>query len=155
MSKFIRIFIIAVAALCLSSCANSFKDIKVTSCELLSLSPKGLSALDAAIAIGVDNPTVQVTLTNMYALVKMDGEPCLHVTADDVTLSPRSEEIYNIDIHGNIDGSFNPFQLLTLLQGSGLEMVTVDVWFRGVLKSGFGKDFEYKDIPIKDLLDQI
>ena len=155
MSRLLRIAIAAVAAFCLCSCANSFKDIKVTSCELLSLSPKGLSALDAAIEIGVDNPTVQVPLTNMYARVKMDGEPCLHFTADDVTLSPRSEEIYNIDIHGNIDGSFNPFQLLTLFQGSGLETVPVDVWFRGVLKSGFGKDFEYKDIPIKDLIDQI
>ena len=155
MGKLIRIAVAALAALCLCSCANSFKDIKVTSCDLVSISPKGLSALDAAIAIGVDNPTVQVTLTNMYALVKMDGEPCLHFTADDVTLAPKSQDIYNIDVHGNIDGSFNPFQILTLFQGSSLDAVTIDVWFRGVLKNGFGKDFEYKDIPIKDLLDKI
>ena len=33
--------------------------------------------------------------------------------------------------------------------------MTADVRFRGVLKSGLGKDFEYTDIPLKDLLDKI
>ncbi|MBO4476204.1 MAG: hypothetical protein J5737_05755 [Bacteroidales bacterium] len=155
MVKFIRLLIAAATAVCLCSCANSFKDIKVTSFDLVSVSPKGLSALDASVAIGVDNPTVQVTLTKMYAIVKMDGEPCLHFTADDVTLAPRSQEIYEIDVHGNIDGAFNPFQILTLFKGSSLDPLTVDVWFRGVLKNGFGKDFEYKDIPVKDLIDKI
>ncbi len=154
MKKTLRLLISAIAVLCLCSCA-SFKDIKVTSFDLVSLSPRGLSSLDASIALEVDNPTVQVTLTNMYALAKMDGEPCLHFTADDVTLAPRSKEVYNIDVHGTIDGAFNPFQLLELLRQPDMESVTLDVRFRGTLKSGLGKDFEYKDIPLKDLLDKI
>ncbi len=155
MKKSLKLLTVALAALCLVSCGKSFQDIKVTSCELVSLSPRGLSSLDATISLEVDNPTVQVTLTGMYAVAKMDGVPCLHFTADDLTLSPRSKEIYTIEVHGNIDDGFNPFQLLVLLQNRDMDLVTIDVKFRGTLKSGLGKDFEYKDIPLKDLLDKI
>lgn len=155
MKNTVRLFIIALAAFCLCSCAQSFKDIKVTSCELVSLSPRGLSALDATVSVGVDNPTVQVTLSQAYGLVKMNGEPCLHITADDVTLAPKTEDIYTLELHGNIDSNFNPFQLITLFREPDWSVMTMDIWFRGTLKNGLGKDFEYKDIPLKDLLDKI
>ncbi|MBR4810020.1 MAG: hypothetical protein IK031_07050 [Bacteroidales bacterium] len=156
MKKIAGILLTLFAAVLLGSCCKSFQDIKVTSCDLVELSPRGLSSIDAALDIGIDNPTVQVTLTQMEATVKMDGEPCLHFTADDVTLEPRTQKVYNIVVHGSIDGSFNPFQLLTLFsQPSYLDPMTADVRFRGVLKSGLGKDFEYTDIPLKDLLDRI
>ena len=156
MKKLARILLPLLAAVLVCSCCKSFQDIKVTSLDLVELSPRGLSAIDAILEVGVDNPTVQVTLTQMDATVKMDGAPCLHVTADDVTLDPRSQKVYSLIVHGSIDGNFNPFQLLTLLgQPNFLEPMTADVRFRGVLKSGLGKDFEYTDIPLKDLLDKI
>lgn len=156
MKKLARILVPLLAAVLLSACCNSFQDIRVTSCDLVELSPRGLSSIDATVNIGIDNPTVQVTLTQMNATLKMDGTPCMHLTADDITLNPRSSCVYNVLVHGTIDESFNPFQLLALFGQSGwMEMLTADVRFRGVLKSGLGKDFEYTDIPLKDLLDQI
>ncbi|MBO4565964.1 MAG: hypothetical protein J5695_01915 [Bacteroidales bacterium] len=156
MKKLAGILLTLLAAVLLSSCCKSFQDIRLTSCDLVELSPRGLSSIDATIEVGVDNPTVQVTLTGMDATLKMDGSPCLHLTADDVTLEPRTEKVYSILIHGAIDGNFNPLQLLLLLnQPNFLEPMTADVRFRGVLKSGLGKDFEYTDIPLKDLLDKL
>ncbi|MBR4826439.1 MAG: hypothetical protein IKZ91_00965 [Bacteroidales bacterium] len=155
MKRALRLLAVLLLAAGMCSCAN-FKDIKVTSFDLVSLSPRGLSSIDAALNIGVDNPTVQVTLTDMTATVKMDGTPCLHLDADDVTLSPRTNCVYNLVVHGTIDSGFNPFQLLTLLSSTtGLDPMTVDVRFRGVLRSGLGKDFEYTDIPLKDLMDKL
>ena len=155
MKKLLRLLIPALAALCLCSCGKSFQDIKVTSCDLESLSPRGLSAIDAVVNVGVDNPTVQVTLTNLAAVVKMDGVPCLHVTADDLTLAPKSEQVYSLLLHGALDELFNPLQLLTLLAEPNLDALTLDVSFRGKLRSGLGKDFEYTDIALKDLLSKI
>lgn len=155
MKNTVRIIIAALVAFCLCSCGKSFQDIKMTSCELVSLSPRGLSAIDATVSVGIDNPTVQVTLSQIYGLVKMNGEPCLHITADDVTLAPKTEDIYTLDLHGNIDSYFNPLQLLTLFSEPDWSVMTMDIRFRGTLKSGLGKDFEYKDIPLKDLLEKI
>ena len=155
MRRTLHIIFAALTLMCLSSCGKSFQDIKMTSCELVSLTPRGLSSIDATVAIGIDNPTVQVGLSRMNAVVKMDGAPCLYVTADDVTLQARTEQVYNLSLHGALDDDFNPFQLLTLLRNPNLESFTIDVKYHGALKSGLGKDFEYTDIPLSDLLGKI
>lgn len=140
----------------LVSCGTkSLKDIKMTSCNVSSFTPKGLTSFDATVDLGVDNPSVQFALSKMYAVVKMNGSPCIHLTADDVTIAPRTEQVYPLTLHGTMDGGFNPFSLLGLLEGSGLEQMTIDVKYHGALKSGLGKDFEYKDIPLTDLIDRL
>ena len=155
MNKLLRLLIPVLAAVCLCSCSKSFQEIKVTSCALESLSPRGLSSIDAVVNVGVDNPTVQVNLTNLKATVKMDGIPCLHVTADDVSLAPKTEQVYTLILHGTLDESFNPLQLLGLLTEPDFDIMTLDVSFRGALRNGIGKDFEYTDILLKDLLSKI
>lgn len=155
MKRSIELLIIALAALCAASCADSFKDIKITSGKLVSISPRGLSAFDAVMELEVDNPAPQVTLSEMTALVKMNQEPCLHLTAEDVTISPKSRELYTVVFHGYLDENFNPFRLLELLGKANMESLTMDIRFRGSLKSGLGKHFEYKDIPVNDLMNNI
>ncbi|MBQ9462093.1 MAG: hypothetical protein IJU68_00360 [Bacteroidales bacterium] len=155
MKKFVLILMTALAGVCLSSCSGSFKDIKLTSCELVSLSPRGLSAFDAVLNLSIDNPAPQVTLSEMSAVIKMNQVPCLHLTAEDITISPRTELIYSVTFHGTMDENFNPFTLLSLVKQPDLAAMTIDVGFRGTLKSGLGKYFEYKDIPVKDLIGQI
>ena len=155
MRTILRLLIPALAALCLCSCGKSFQDIKVTSVDLVSLSPLGLSAVDVEVNVGVDNPTVQVALTQLNAVVKMDGTPCLNITADDVTLAAKTQDIYPLLLHGSLAEGFNPFQLLGLLGTYDFSPLTIDVFFHGALKSGLGKDFEYRDIALKDLLEKL
>ena len=145
----------AIAALCFTSCSKSLKDVKITSYDVTSVTPLGLSAFDATIDVGVDNPSVQFTLSRINATVKMDGTPCLYLNADDVTVAPRSEKVYTLILHGTLDKNFNPFSLLTLLKSPDLEPVTIDVSYHGALKGGLGKDFEYTDIQLKDLTGRI
>ncbi|MBP5719897.1 MAG: hypothetical protein J6W82_02380 [Bacteroidales bacterium] len=152
MKKVAELLIVALAALCLTSCGKSFKDIKVTSCDVVSVSPKGLTSFDAELNLGVDNPASQITLSQMNATVKMDGAPCLYLTADDVTVAPRAEQTYSLLLHGLMDSNFNPFTLLSLIKQPDLSAMTIDLTFHGALKCGIGKDFEYKDIPLTNLL---
>ena len=154
MKRAVELVVIVIASLFLASCSGSFKDIKVTSCVLTEIVPRGLSAFDATIDLGVDNPAPQVTLSEMKALIKMDQVPCLHLTAEDVTLAPRSESVYTVTFHGVLDENFNPFSLLQLFNQQRQTALTADFGFRGTLRSGLGKYFEYTDIPIKDLLDR-
>ncbi len=152
MKRVVELLIITVAALSAASCSGSFKDIKVTSCQLVEIIPQGLSAFDATMNLTVDNPAPQVTLSEMYALIRMSQAPCLHLTADNVTIEPRSEKAYTVYFHGHLDESFNPFTLLLLMKQENMDSLTMDISFRGTMKSGLGKHFEYTDIPIKDIL---
>ena len=155
MRRLAELILVALAALLLTSCAKSLKDIEVTSCNVTSISPKGLSSFDATVDLGVNNPSVQLTISKMNATVKMDGVPCIYLTADDVTLAPKTEQVYILSLHGLLDGNFNPFTLLTLLNNPDFDPMTIDVSCRATLKSGIGKDLIYKDIPLKDLLGKI
>ena len=154
MKRVVELIIVTIVALCAASCSGSFKDIKVTSCQLVEIVPRGLSAFDATMDLVVDNPAPQVTLSEMIALVKMDQVPCLHLAADELTIEPRSENAYTVFFHGQLDENFNPFTLLLLLKQENMDSLTMDISFRGSLKSGLGKHFEYNDIPIKDVLDK-
>lgn len=155
MKKIAEIFIVFTAVLTLASCSNPFNDIRVTSCELVSASPRGLSAFDAVLDVSVDNPAPQITLSGANAVVKLEGVPCLYLTADDVTIMPKTELIYPVTLHGTLDSGFNPFALLSLIKAENWELMTVDVFFYASLKSGLGKHFEYRNLPLKDVLGTI
>ena len=148
-------FAVVLTVMLAGSCAKSLKDVKVTSYELTSFSPRGLTSFDATVDLGVDNPSVQFSLSKMNAVVKIEGTPCLNLTAEDVMVAPRSEQVYPLVLHGSMADGFNPFSLLVLLREPGLELLTIDVSCRGTLKSGLGKDFEYKDLPITDLMSSL
>ena len=152
MKRLLVTVLIVISGLCCSCGTGSFKDIKVNHCDLVSVTPRGLSAFDALLQLNLDNPAPQVTLSQMSAVIRLDGTPCLHLSADDITIQPRSVLDYNVVFHGTIDENFNPFALIPYLQKRELEGLTIDLGFRGTLRSGLGKYFEYKDIPVKDIM---
>ena len=101
MTRTLRLILAAVVTLCATACA-SYKDIKVTGCELTAIVPRGLTSFDATMDISVSNPASEITLSEMNALVKLRQEPCLHLTAEDVTIAPRSENVYTVIFHGDL-----------------------------------------------------
>lgn len=151
MKRAVQHIVTLLAVLCIASCSGSFKDIKVLSCDIVSIEPRGLTAFDAALNLGIENPAPQVTLSEMKAVIKMDEVPCLYLNAEDLTLARCSEAVYNVSFHGNLDENFNPFALLQLLNQQNQPKLTADISFHGRLRSGLGKYFEYKDIPIEEL----
>jgi len=136
----------------LSSCTGRFKDIKMTSYDIVSITPKGLSSVDAIIDLGIDNPAMGITLKDIRGVARLNGEPCLYITAEDVKIEGRSEKEYRIPLHGVLGDEFNPFQLLTLLKGADLSGVKVDASARAEIGCGIGKNIEIKDMSLDKLL---
>lgn len=151
-----RLFILlALIVPMLSSCVKDFKDIKVTSFELVSLTPVGLNRLNATIELGVSNPAPEISLSRIMGTVKYDGMPCLTITTDDVTLQKKSDKIYTLVLRGAISDEFEIVKLMKILNGGGLDLLTADVFCHAALKSGLGKDIDKKDLPLKDMMDKI
>ena len=72
MKRFGIIFI--AACLLLTSCGKGVKDIALTSFRLLSVSPQGLNGVTLLVEVGVDNPTVGFEITDVNAVLKLDGK---------------------------------------------------------------------------------
>ena len=75
---------VSLSVLFFGSCSgiSKIKDIKVTSCGVESYSLKGLRSIDAVLAIGIDNPAMAFTVTDLSGILKYNGEDVAFYTAD-------------------------------------------------------------------------
>ena len=153
MKKTVRLLLaILLAAFTSSSCSGSFRDIELTSFSLVSVTPVGMSSLDAVVELGVRNPSMQFTVSRATATLKLDSRPCVRLYADALTVESRSDKTYPAVLHMAAEDGSNILSLLLLFGGGDFSRLTADVSFRATLRSGIGKDFEYKDIPLQNLL---
>ena len=79
MKRKIYILFIAILAVCLTGCSKA-KEISVTSCELVSLSPSGLKSIDGTVAVGIHNPMFGFRVTNTSGVVYYIGAELVYFT---------------------------------------------------------------------------
>lgn len=151
-----RVIFIAIFALLLSSCGNKVKDISVTSFNIVSIAPQGLTGITALVEIGIHNPTVGFEVTNLNAIIKMKGQEMIYLSADQLMVEGHSEKQYDIPVKGRLADGFNPFQLLKLFSNEAdIEDMTLSISARPALRGGVGKVVEINDMPLKKLIDKI
>lgn len=151
-----RVIFIAIFALLLSSCGNKVKDISVTSFNIVSIAPQGLTGITALVEIGIHNPTVGFEVTNLNAIIKMKGQEMIYLSTDQLMVEGHSEKQYDIPVKGRLADGFNPFQLLKLLSNEAdIEDMTLSISARPALRGGVGKVVEINDMPLKKLIDKI
>jgi len=144
--------ILMACTLVLTGCNNSFKNIKVTSFEIVSITPRGLSELAATVDIGINNPAISFNVRDIFGTINLDGNPCLDITTGQVLVDGNKEKIYSIPLRARLCEGFNPLSLLTMLQNQDLNRFTVDISAKVELRSGIGKTFELKGVPMDKLV---
>lgn len=137
----------------LTSCADT-KDIKITSFEIVSVTPKGMDGLDALVKIGINNPSVSFEVSDLVGTLKLEGAPCLSITADQLIVSGKTIKVYSVPLQGKMSEGFNPFQLLRIINGYSLDFdkLTVDVSAKASLRGGIGKKLEFNDLKIGEYI---
>lgn len=151
-----RVILIAVSvmALCLAGCKDiqNIKNIKVTSVAVETVSPNGLRGMTVGLAVGVDNPSFHVDLSEINGALKLSGKVLGRVTMDPFTLHGKSAEIYHLKAAVTIEPGVTLSELAALLDMETLNQCMVDVSARATLKNGLSKVLNFNDIPVKDLL---
>lgn len=155
MKRVIAILIVCILAL--SGCSSGFKDIRITSCNLVSITPMGLSSVEAKVEMGILNPTVQFTLSNVTGCLKLGDKPYILLTTGDITVAANSEAVYPLEVLGTLAEGTNPFVVLSILTSAKLDLSTfkADVKAHITLKNGVGKDIELKDLPLTDIVKKL
>ena len=92
------ILLLSVMLLALSGCKSvrNVKNISVSSVKVEAIAPQGLQGINVFLAIGVDNPAMQITLENINGALKYSGKVLGRVSVDPFTLQARSAEIYHL-----------------------------------------------------------
>jgi len=152
MHKVLRIISIIIAVAVALSCTK-IDDIKVTSCGLESFKPHGFRSADAVLAIGIDNPAMAFKVSDLIGIVKYNGEPFAYYSAEELEVQKKSSKVYNLPCEAALAEGVSVTRLLPLLRGGSLEGYTTDIVANVSLKNGMGKQLTYKDLKLKDLLE--
>lgn len=149
------ILTIVTMVICLSGCSGikKLEDLKVTSANINNLTPEGMRGIRMDVALGVDNPGVQVSLSDISCSFKHSGKVLGIVAVDPFTLHARTEEIYNLKANVSLSENTSLFDISKLMNKAVLEEAVVDFSANVKLKSGVSRKLVYNDIPVKKLLE--
>jgi len=115
--------------LALSGCKSvrNVKNISVSSVKVEAIAPQGLQGINVFLAIGVDNPAMQITLENINGALKYSGKVLGRVSVDPFTLQARSAEIYHLRAFVTLGEDATLKDLLMLTDMTKLQECMVDV----------------------------
>ena len=141
----------AVLLLSASSCSG-IKDIKVTSCSIMSLSPKGLRSLDAMIALGIENPIMAFRISGLDGTILNAGSDFAYFSAGDLPVERRSSKVYPLACSGTISKDVKLTDLLKLAAFQDFSEFTINLSVRIKLKCGLGAKLHFNDLKVEELI---
>lgn len=151
MKKTIFAALTAILCLCLAGCRD-VSGIKVTSCDVTSISPSGLRSLDGIVTVGIHNPTTGFQVTQTSGKVYHKGSELVDFTVDDFEVNAKSDGKYDISGHASLASGVPLLTVLALARNIKTEDYTVDI--TTVVKAkGLHKTFERKGIPLNRLIE--
>ncbi len=140
----------------IAGCASlrKVKDIKVTSCAVESYSLKGLRAVDAVLALGIDNPAMAFKVTSLSGIIKYKGEDFAFYTADTLDVDRQCVKVYDLPCTATLSQGVTLMQVMQMTGKNGLEGFTTDIEAKVKLKNGAGKTLRFKDLDLQKLAKQ-
>lgn len=132
---------------------KKYTEVKVLSVKVESVNMKGLRAGEAVLSVRVDNPAGKMTLEELNGVVKHSGKVLGNIALDPVTLKPRRTDDYSMNVRFELDKGVGVMYMLTFTDIRKLKECTIDLSARGKA-AGVKMKREYKDIPVKNLLEE-
>lgn len=149
-----KLAVVIVAAMTLTGCVKAYRDIKVTSCNVVSITPSGLRAIDAVLSVGVTNPGPEFEISGLNVTIRTAGEDCLRLNADKVFFEKGENKIYRVPLRGELCEGYNVMSAFEVLQGTG-DALTAEASFRIGLKGSRGIPVKLKERPVSSVLKKL
>lgn len=151
MKRIFTALLAAVTAIMLTGCGKA-GDIRITSCDLVSVSPQGLKSINGTVAVGIHNPTFAFTVTDIHGAIYHLGSHMADFKADDVEVEKHSDG--KTDVQGNVTlaPGTSILTALGLLRDLNPEDYTIDA-YATVKAKGLHKKIERKGIKLSALMD--
>lgn len=140
---------VAAFALIASGCGK-INDIKITSCQLDSITPQGLRGIKACVLAGVDNPSMSFTINDISGSIYYKGEKYLDYTADPVTINKKSSDTYPVNCEGRVAKGVSVFSILSAGMNFDKRLISVDINATIKAKS-MKKKLKLSQVPLEDI----
>ena len=152
LKRILSIAALTLAMLSSTGCA-SVKDIAMTSCAVEALSPRGLKAVDAVLALGIDNPVFGFKITWLEGAIREGDRTFATFSAEDISVDRRCEKVYSVPCTGALDKSVSLMELLRLAASRDFSKYVMDVDVHVKLRWGPGTTLHFKDMSISEMME--
>lgn len=152
MKRILTFFAVLTTVLIASGC-STVKDIKVSSCAIKSLSLNGLKSVKAVLALGIENPVMGFTISDLSGVINNDGKEFATFSAGKLPVLRKSNKVYPLTCDGSIGKDVGLMDLMRLAGSKDFSAMTVDLSVKIKLKCGIGKTLKFKDLKVTDMME--
>lgn len=148
--------LVALAAISVGSCyLAKIKDLSINSFGIKYLVPTSARQLDGVLLLGVDNPSISFTLSELDGVIKADGRPMVTVTATELPVQKRSVQVYEVPCTITLVDGVSILDVLKVIatRSSTLEGLTADATLHVQLRSGIGKTLTFNELDLSQFSD--
>lgn len=152
MKRLLTILAILTLMMSMTSCAG-VKDIQVTSCVVKSVSLSGLKSVNGVLALGINNPIMGFTISDLNGVINKDGEEFATFSAGKLPVTRKSNKVYPLSCSGSIAKGVGLLELMRIAGTKDFSDMTIDMSVKIKLKCGLGKTLHFKDLKVTDLME--
>ncbi len=152
MKKLLNILAVAVVTLVVGSC-SSVKDIRISSCSIKSVSLNGLKSVKAMLSLGIDNPIMAFTISDLQGVINNNGTELATFSAGKLPVQRKSSKVYPLSCDGTIGEQIGLIDLMRLAGSRDFSGMTVDLSLRIKLRCGLGKTLKFKNLKVSDMME--
>ena len=146
-----RVLAAVILALAVTACSG-LRNIRITSVSLESLRITSSNSLEASILVGVDNPSGNVSVSSLCAVLKYDGEVIANATAPDIELEGNSSLEYRLPCKAELADNISLLKAGMILAGADPKEVSADLSLSLTPRGGHTKSMNFKDLDLTGLL---
>lgn len=136
----------------LVSC-NKIREIRPTSFELVSVSPKGFYSADVDFRLGVHNPALQIGFSDIFAEVVLNGKVIGNVSVAPFVMEAKSDNVYDMNALLALNKGTSVLNLIPLLKNpDAMKNAHINLRVRATLKNGISKELVWNEVPVEKLI---
>lgn len=146
------LLLVCVAIMSLVSC-NKIREIRPTSFELVSVSPKGFYSADVDFKLGIHNPALQIGFSDIFAEVVLNGKVIGNVSVAPFVMEAKSDNVYDMNALLALNKGTSVLNLIPLLKSpDAMKNAHINLRVRATLKNGISKELVWNEIPVEKLI---
>lgn len=146
------LLLVCVAIMSLVSC-NKIREIRPTSFELVSVSPKGFYSADVDFRLGIHNPALQIGFSDIFAEVVLNGKVIGNVSVAPFVMEAKSDNVYDMNALLALNKGTSVLNLIPLLKSpDAMKNAHINLRVRATLKNGISKELVWNEVPVEKLI---
>lgn len=146
------LLLVCVAIMSLVSC-NKIREIRPTSFELVSVSPKGFYSADVDFKLGIHNPALQIGFSDIFAEVVLNGKVIGNVSVAPFVMEAKSDKVYDMNALLALNKGTSVLNLIPLLKNpDAMKNAHINLRVRATLKNGISKELVWNEVPVEKLI---